>query len=159
MFRASTSYNFYCAARNARLHQRRAGRNGGAWCSRIRNNKQWLQVDFGTDTVVTRVSTQGRHNSDQWVTSYYVSFSSRGQRFITYKEGRRTKVSTLLLVNWYRSRHFLIHLRPKTILFTVHLFPSHMFKGKCFAIQYAISFCLKFYTSITPLAPLLNFKH
>ena len=92
MFRASSSYNYYCTARNARLHQRRAGRNGGAWCSRARNNKQWLQVDFGTDTVVTRVSTQGRHNSDQWVTSYYVSFSSRGQRFITYKEGRKTKV-------------------------------------------------------------------
>lgn len=99
MFRASSSYNFYCAARNARLHQRRAGRNGGAWCSRARNNKQWLQVDFGTDTVVTRVSTQGRHNSDQWVTSYYVSFSSRGQRFITYKEGRRTKVLKSLAVH------------------------------------------------------------
>ena len=97
MFRASSSYNYYCAARNARLHQRRAGRNGGAWCSRTRNNKQWLQVDFGTDTVVTRVSTQGRHNADQWVTSYYVSFSSRGQRFITYKEGRRTKVCHELL--------------------------------------------------------------
>ena len=92
MFRASSSYNYYCAARNARLHQRRAGRNGGAWCSRTRNNRQWLQVDFGTDTIVTRVCTQGRHNADQWVTSYYVSFSSRGQRFITYKEGRRTKV-------------------------------------------------------------------
>ncbi|CAH3022884.1 unnamed protein product [Porites evermanni] len=92
MFRASSSYNYYCAARNARLHQRRAGRNGGAWCSRTRNNRQWLQVDFGTDTIVTRVCTQGRHNADQWVTSYYVSFSSRGQRFITYKEGRRTKI-------------------------------------------------------------------
>ena len=92
MFRASSSYNYYCTARNARLHQRRAGRNGGAWCSRTRNNRQWLQVDFGTDTIVTRVCTQGRHNADQWVTSYYVSFSSRGQRFITYKEGRRTKV-------------------------------------------------------------------
>ena len=92
MFRASSSYNYYCAARNARLHQRRAGRNGGAWCSRTRNNRQWLQVDFGTDTIVTKVCTQGRHNADQWVSSYYVSFSSRGQRFITYKEGRRTKV-------------------------------------------------------------------
>ena len=92
MFRASSSYNYYCAARNARLHQRRAGRNGGAWCSRTRNNRQWLQVDFGTDTIVTRVCTQGRHNADQWVTSYYVSFSSRGQRFLTYKESRRTKV-------------------------------------------------------------------
>lgn len=128
MFRASSSYNFYCAARNARLHQRRAGRNGGAWCSRHRNNRQWLQVDFGTDAYVTRVSTQGRHNSDQWVTSYYVSFSSRGQRFITYREGRRTKVSTLLFINCYKSMHFLIHFSPKIILLTDHLFPSHMFK-------------------------------
>lgn len=91
-FRASSSASFYCAARNARLHQQRAGRNGGAWCSRVSNRKQWLQVDFGTDTVVTKVCTQGRQNSDQWVTSYYLSFSSRGQKFVTYKEGRQTKV-------------------------------------------------------------------
>ena len=117
MFRASSSYNYYCAARNARLHQRRAGRNGGAWCSRIKNNKQWLQVDFGTDTVVTRIATQGRHNSDQWVTSYYVSFSSRGQRFITYKEGRRTKVNILRciysFVGWNKFYSFILP-RPFT---------------------------------------------
>lgn len=120
MFRASSSYNFYCAAKNARLHQRRAGRNGGAWCSRRTNNKQWLQVDFGTDAYVTRVCTQGRHNADQWVTSYYVSFSSRGQRFITYKEGRRTKVSTRS-----RSSQFLTHLRSKIMLFTEEWFFSY----------------------------------
>ncbi|XP_015777248.1 PREDICTED: coagulation factor VIII-like [Acropora digitifera] len=91
-FRASSSASFYCAARNARLHQQRAGRNGGAWCARVSNRKQWLQVDFGTVTVVTKVCTQGRQNSDQWVTSYYLSFSSRGQKFVTYKEGRQTKV-------------------------------------------------------------------
>ena len=90
--RASSSASFYCAARNARLHQRRAGRNGGAWCARVSNRKQWLQVDFGTATVVTKVCTQGRQNSDQWVTSYYLSFSSRGHKFVSYKEGRQTKV-------------------------------------------------------------------
>ena len=162
MFRASSSYNFYCAARNARLHQRRAGRNGGAWCSRHRNNRQWLQVDFGTDAYVTRVSTQGRHNSDQWVTSYYVSFSSRGQRFITYKEGRRTKVSTLLLIYWVGQGIFLFICSVK--LYCLQTIVSYLAcsKGKLSAIiQYHIFFCLKYYTSVTPFkfAPTLHFKY
>ena len=108
-FRASSSASFYCASRNARLHQRRAGRNGGAWCARMSNKKQWLQVDFGTDTVVTKFCTQGRNNADQWVTTYYVSFSSRGERFIPYKEGGQTKVdlsyfmhTVLLRVEWVK---------------------------------------------------------
>ena len=91
-FTSSTFYNYYCAPRNARLHQRRAGRNGGAWCAKKSNRGQWLQMDFGALTRVTRIATQGRQNSDQWVTSYYVSYSRKGSRFTTYREGRSTKV-------------------------------------------------------------------
>ena len=89
---ASSFYNYYCAPRNARLHQRRVGRYGGAWCVKRSDKRQWLRVDFGGLTRVTRISTQGRQNSDQWVTSYYVSYSVKGYRFITYKENKRTKV-------------------------------------------------------------------
>ena len=46
-----------------------------------------------------RVATQGRQNADQWVTSYYVSYSVKGFRFVTYKEYRRTKVSDFFFDN------------------------------------------------------------
>lgn len=90
---ASSFYTYYCAPRNARLHQRRVGRLGGAWCVKRSDKRQWLKVDFGGLTRVCRIATQGRQNSDQWVTSYYVSSSIKGYRFVTYKENRRTKVS------------------------------------------------------------------
>lgn len=89
---ASSFYNYYCAPRNARLHQRRVGRFGGAWCAKRSDRRQFLQFDFGGLTRVTRVSTQGRQNSDQWVTSYYITFSRDGQHYTPYREGRRTKV-------------------------------------------------------------------
>lgn len=94
---ASSFYNFYCAPRNARLHQRRVGRYGGAWCARRSDRNQWIQFDFGGRTRVTRVCTQGRQNSDQWVTSYYVKYSRDGQRFTPYREGRGTKVNYIRL--------------------------------------------------------------
>ena len=92
VIRASSYYNYYCGPWNARLNQRRAGRNGGAWCAKKRDRGQWLQMDFGGLTRVTRIATQGRQNSDQWVTSYYVSYSRKGRRFIPYREKGRTKV-------------------------------------------------------------------
>ena len=92
---ASSFYNYYCAPRNARLRQRRVGRLGGAWCAKRSDRRQWLKIDLGGLTRVSRIATQGRQNSDQWVTSYYVSYSTKGYRFITYKENRRTKVSEI----------------------------------------------------------------
>ncbi|XP_027046414.1 uncharacterized protein LOC113674139 [Pocillopora damicornis] len=89
---ASSFYNYYCAPRNARLHQRRVGRFGGAWCAKRSDRRQFLQFDFGGLTRVTRVSTQGRQNSDQWVTSYYITFGRDGQHYTPYREGRRTKI-------------------------------------------------------------------
>lgn len=94
---ASSYYNFYGAPRNARLHQRRVGRLGGAWYAKRNDKRQWLKIDFGGLTRVSRVATQGRQNTDQWVTSYYVSYSVKGFRFVTYKENRRTKVSNRIV--------------------------------------------------------------
>lgn len=93
MMRASSQYNHYCGPWSGRLNGRRAGRYGGAWCAKRRDRSQWLQVDFGALTRVSRVATQGRQNSVQWVKSYYLSYSKNGYKFLPYKEGGRTKVS------------------------------------------------------------------
>ena len=89
---ASSFYNYYGAPRNARLHQRRVGTMGGAWFAKRSDRNQWLKIDFEGVVRATRISTQGRQNSDQWVTEYYVAYSVKGYRFVTYKENRRTKV-------------------------------------------------------------------
>lgn len=67
-------------------------RGAGAWCAKRKDRNQWLQVDFGATARVTRVATQGRRGSAQWVKSYYVSYSTKGYGFAIYREGGKTKV-------------------------------------------------------------------
>lgn len=97
MMRASSYYNYYCGPWNGRLNGRRHGRSGGAWCAKRRDRRQWLQIDFGALAKVYRIASQGRQNSAQWVTSYSLSYSKNGYKFVTYKERGRTKVSSELV--------------------------------------------------------------
>jgi len=97
MMRASSYYNYYCGPWNGRLNGRRYGRYGGAWCAKRRDRRQWLQIDFGALAKVYRIASQGRQNSAQWVTSYSLSYSKNGYKFVTYKERGRTKVSSELV--------------------------------------------------------------
>ena len=39
----------------------------------------WIQADFGRNVVAEGVVTQGRHNTDQWVTSYRVKYKKDGE--------------------------------------------------------------------------------
>ena len=39
----------------------------------------WIQVDFSGNVVAEGVVTQGRHNTDQWVTSYRVQYKKDGE--------------------------------------------------------------------------------
>ena len=43
-------------------------------------------MDFGRWTKVTRISTQGRQDADEWVTNYRVSYSYDGIFFRNYKD-------------------------------------------------------------------------
>ena len=71
---ASSAYSGNHAAKLGRLNQAKSG-NAGAWCVLTSDANQWLQIDLGGGTTVTKVATQGRQNSDQWVTSYAVSYN------------------------------------------------------------------------------------
>ena len=104
MMRASSYRNYYCRPGSGRLNGRRVGRQGGAWCAKRRNRRQWLQIDFGALTRVTRIATQGKQNSAQWVKSYYLKYSKNGYSFLPYKENGRTKVS-LGLFTWREEDH------------------------------------------------------
>ncbi len=50
--------------------------SAGAWCAKTLDTIQWIQIDLGRPTTITKVATQGRRDCcDQWVTSYAVSYS------------------------------------------------------------------------------------
>lgn len=93
MMSASSFYNRYYGPWSARLQARNHGATRGGWLARVNNNRQWLQIDLGAKSVVKRISTQGRYDANQWVTSYTLSYSQNGVRFYPYRENRRTRVS------------------------------------------------------------------
>ncbi|XP_027037220.1 uncharacterized protein LOC113665691 [Pocillopora damicornis] len=79
---ASTEWNNYNSAKFARL-------NLGGWVARAVDPRQWLQVDLGTYSSVTRVATQGvnlRGRRKCWTTSYKLQYSDDGITFHFYKE-------------------------------------------------------------------------
>ena len=70
----------------ARLHKKADGGMAGAWSAQMDDFNQWLQVDLGSYTKVSRVATQGKNGLDQWVTKYKIQYSDDGETFSVYKE-------------------------------------------------------------------------
>ena len=92
---ASTVHNSAHAAHLGRLNRVSGSGKAGAWCAKTSNNKEWLQIDLGNPTTVTKVATQGRQNADQWPTSYSISYSLTGSYWVQYTVRGKIKVITL----------------------------------------------------------------
>ncbi len=93
---ASSQQDGNHTAVQARLYFKGDRAKTGGW-SALRNDlNQWLQVDFGSYTRVTRVATQGIYAYDQWVTKYRLQYSNDGMTFQVYKQPGEasTKVSS-----------------------------------------------------------------
>ena len=69
------------AATNARL-----GQKAGAWSSKGMELGEWIQVDLGEITMVTKIATQGRAYYFWWVTEYKVSYSFDGGYFKLHRQ-------------------------------------------------------------------------
>ena len=83
---ASTIRETESSSRLARLNLKADGSKGGGW-SALRNDlNQWLQVDLGIYTTITRVATQGRNDFNEWVTKYKLLYSDDGIMFDVYME-------------------------------------------------------------------------
>ena len=94
---ASSEWDDNHAARRARLNIKLSGNKRGAWSALINDLNQWLQVDLGRFTTVTRVATQGRNQHHQYVTKYRIQYSDDGVTFHLYKElgDNSAKVSSM----------------------------------------------------------------
>ena len=82
---ASSQMDDTNSAREARLHSKSSGNQRGGWVALKNDLNQWLQVDLGTFTRITRVATQGRDGYDQWVTKYRLQYSDDGDIFHSFK--------------------------------------------------------------------------
>lgn len=86
----ASSSNF--AANLARLNLVAVSSKAGAWCPNNKNDQQWLKIDLGVLTTVTKVATQGRQDSSQWVTSYLISYSINNSYWANCTEDGEKKV-------------------------------------------------------------------
>ena len=89
----------------ARLNRKQEGNKKGAWSSLNNDIYQWLQVDIGTYTTVTRIATQGRSDMEQWVTKYRLQYSEDGVNFHLYKalgqDSAKVRLGSILLASFY----------------------------------------------------------
>ena len=84
---ASSQWDANHAAIQGRLHFKAGGGKQGAWSARTNDVNQLLQIDLGNmNTKVTRVASQGRDGSNQWVTKYKLQYSTDGVNFQYYKD-------------------------------------------------------------------------
>ena len=58
----------------------------GAWCAGVDNKQQHLEIDFRGFRKVTKVATQGRPGSNDYVESFKLSFSLDGNSFEFHRE-------------------------------------------------------------------------
>ena len=82
---------------NARLNFSGDYTRVAAWMPENNDRKQWLQVDFGNETRVTGIDTQGRRcrNCYQWVKEYTVSYIKDNATFHEYKYKQDGNVKVL----------------------------------------------------------------
>ena len=82
---ASSELDNTHSAAQARLHSKANGSKYQAWSAHENDHHQWLQIDFGSSTKITRLATQGRNGFNEWVTKYNLSYSDDGVHFHSYK--------------------------------------------------------------------------
>ena len=64
----------------------------GYWKAATTDQLQWFQVDFGKTVDITQICTQGSPNFNEWVKTYYLSYSVDG---LTYKDYKNKQVRAL----------------------------------------------------------------
>ena len=84
--------HYYFGPRNGRLNFTSTSTRTGAWSSEKNDHNQWLQVDFLRPTIIIGISTQGRHDVNQHVKNYTISYGDDGKNFYSYLAGGILKV-------------------------------------------------------------------
>ena len=91
--KASSELDEHHSASRARLNTKPEGELMGAWVPLESDDTQWLQVNLGKVTRISKIATQGdAGESSRHVKQYTVSFSLTGEGFVSYTEDGSEKV-------------------------------------------------------------------
>ena len=83
---ASSKFDGNHSAAQARLYFKANGSRAGGWSPLKDDLNQWIQVDLGSTTRITRVATQGLHASKEWVIKYKMQYSFDGVTFQNFED-------------------------------------------------------------------------
>ena len=125
---ASTSHDGNHIPQFGRLNKIPASGKAGAWCAKSNDVKQWLQVSFGRQTTVTKVATQGRYKSNQWVTSYTLSYSVDGAHWVWYRLSNG-HIKVWLTCNGISGKSCSIRNQTMHLTFNIHYISSWIFEN------------------------------
>ena len=96
---AVTAFSTWGAAHEpwqARLNNAKNSQSTGSWSASTNVVGQWLQIDLGKETVVTKIATQGRPSDHhQWVSSYKILLSLDGAKWNAYRSDGSEKVNVV----------------------------------------------------------------
>ena len=97
--KASSELDEQHNASRSRLNTKPEGEQMGAWVPLESDENQWLQVDLGKVTRLSRIAVQGEAGeSYRHVKEFTVSFSLSGEGFIPYREDGSEKVNCFQLL-------------------------------------------------------------
>ncbi|XP_077573210.1 retinoschisin-like [Stigmatopora nigra] len=95
---------------------------GCAWLSKYNDLRQWLQIDLREVGVVSGILTQGRCDSDEWITKYSVQYRSvETLNWVYYKD--QTGNNRVFYGNSDRSSTVQNLLRPPIVARYIRLLP------------------------------------
>uniref|UniRef100_A0A8C1WWZ8 Retinoschisin 1 n=1 Tax=Cyprinus carpio TaxID=7962 RepID=A0A8C1WWZ8_CYPCA len=93
-----------------------------AWLSKFQDTNQWLQIDLKEVKVVSGILTQGRCDSDEWVTKYTVQYrTNENLNWIYYKD--QTGNNRMFYGNSDRSSTVQNLLRPPIVARYIRILP------------------------------------
>ncbi|KAL9955603.1 hypothetical protein ACROYT_G036947 [Oculina patagonica] len=92
--KSSSAWDKYWGPERSRLNEQQEGSYFGGWQPKTSDARQWLQIDLGKVTKVTRIATQGRSDYNYWVTKYTLTYSDDEGEFKSYKSGEEIEGNT-----------------------------------------------------------------
>ena len=161
-FTASGSYDDRHRPSLARLNILSDGKHIGAWCPKYKSINQWLQIDLGEITAVTKVATQGRYNTDGRVKTYTLSYSVDGMHWTSYKQRGTEKVhisQNALLPSFSIFHSNVVSLNGNLENLQTHILEEHEFHFDVLGISETKITNLNVHVDISsPLIPGYNFE-
>ncbi|XP_039214350.1 retinoschisin [Crotalus tigris] len=95
---------------------------GCAWLSKYQDTNQWLQIDLKEIKVISGIITQGRCDTDEWMTKYSVQYrTDENLNWVYYKD--QTGNNRIFYGNSDRSSSVQNLLRPPIVSRYIRLIP------------------------------------